>query len=93
MTTLARFGLFTGNVINPPAADGTLTGTDLVEGLPAWLIVVDGLTMMPAGSSLNRAGGASEGPVYAAAAISDVDRTSLSGVIMAGGSTADLGIA
>lgn len=97
-TTIARFGLFTGNVANPPASDGRLTGTHPVEGQPAWIILVDGVKFM-------RSGGADRNPdavattrapsdphSYAVTAVSDSDGRLLTGLLITGGSAAALGI-
>lgn len=55
-TTIVRFGLFTGNVSNPPAPDHTLTGSHPVAGEPAWVVVVEGVNVSPSGGG--RAGSA-----------------------------------
>ncbi len=51
--TVARFGLFSGNVENAPAPDGTLTGTHPVDLEPAWLIVFDGVDLRASGPLRN----------------------------------------
>ncbi len=51
--TIVRFGLFSGNVANPPAPDRTLTGSHPVEGEPAWLVVFDGIGLRESGAARN----------------------------------------
>jgi hypothetical protein len=51
--TIVRFGLFSGNVSNPPAPDGNLTGSHPVEGEPAWLVVFDGIRLRESGAARN----------------------------------------
>ena len=51
--TIVRFGLFSGAVANPPAPDRTLTGSYLVEGEPAWLVVFDGVRQREGGAARN----------------------------------------
>lgn len=51
--TIVRFGLFSGNVSDPPAPDGTLTGSHPVEGEPAWLVVFDGIRLREGGPARN----------------------------------------
>lgn len=47
--TIVRFGLFSGNVSDPPAPDRTLTGSHPVKGEPAWLVVFDGIRLLERG--------------------------------------------
>ena len=51
--TIVRFGLFSGNVANPPALDRTLTGSHPVDGEPAWLVVFDGIRLREGGAARN----------------------------------------
>lgn len=48
-SVVVRFGLFSGSVSNPPAPDHTLTGTNQVQAVPAWLVVIDGVQFSPSG--------------------------------------------
>jgi hypothetical protein len=66
IVTVARFGLFSGNPPNAPAPDGTLTGLHPVEREPAWLIVLDGVTL--------RSGGAARNPDAPSTSIPEVPR-------------------
>lgn len=98
-TTIARFGLFTGNVANPPASDGRLTGAHPVEGQPAWIILVDGVKFMRSGGADRNADAVpttrapSDPPdSYAVTAVSDSDGRLLTGLLITGGSGSALGI-
>ena len=94
--TIVRFGLFSGNVANPPAPDRTLTGSHPVEGEPAWLVVFDGIRMRESGAARNPDAppvdqGSTAPPVeqrrtgHGAAVISDSTAQLLSGYMTASG--------
>lgn len=94
--TIVRFGLFSGNVSNAPAPDGTLTGSRPVEGEPAWLVVFDGIRLREGGAARNPdappVDQGSTAPTveerrtgHAAAVISDSTARLLSGYTMASG--------
>ena len=94
--TIVRFGLFSGNVANPPAPDRTLTGSHPVEGEPAWLVVFDGIRLQESGAARNPDAlpvdaGSAAPPVeqrrigHGAAVISDSTAQLLSGYMTASG--------
>ncbi len=112
-TVMARFGLFTGNVLNPPAPDHALTGTHQVQQLPAWLILIDGVRSSPSGggtvdppamlgvspagaptvaTTVTTAAGDRIVTGYAVAVITDPEGGLLTGLTIAGGSVAELGV-
>ncbi len=94
--TIVRFGLFSGNVANPPAPDRTLAGSHPVEGEPAWLVVFDGIRLRESGAARNPDAppvdqGSTAPPVeqrrigHGAAVISDSTAQLLSGYMTASG--------
>jgi hypothetical protein len=94
-TTTVRFGLFRGNGPNPTGADHRLTGSHPVGPLPAWLILVDGIEVVPIGPSPPPGSSlAPRAPVrgYALAVFSDDDGRDLIGVEENSGSAASTGI-
>jgi len=90
-TTTLRFGLFSGNGPNPTLPDHHLTGSHPIGPLPAWIVLVDGIEMMPSGP-----GSVAGSPVvtrlpakgYALAVISDSDGSALTGLDAVGGASA-----
>jgi hypothetical protein len=93
--TIVRFGLFTGNAPNPNTPDGHLTGSHPIGAVPAWIIVVEGLELMPSGG----AGTPGSPPRtqttvagYALTVLSDEDGHNLTGWYETGGTAASTGI-
>jgi len=92
-TTTVRFGLFTGNGPNPsgPPPDHLLTGSHPIGPLPAWIILVDGIELVPSGGGFSPGG--SVVPVtpvrgYALTVVSDQDGHDLTGSYEVGGASA-----
>jgi hypothetical protein len=102
-TTRAFFGFFTGNAPNPNAPDGTLTGTHPIGPVPAWLFLVEGLTLEPGGAGSVSAGPgptptgppttAATGQGYAIAVLSDPVGQLLTGLSETGSGSGTTGIA
>jgi hypothetical protein len=87
-----RFGLFDGNVSNPPGAGGRLTGVHPVREEPAWMIVFDGIRLRSASAAIVSGGdgappGLPERTGYAVAVVSDATGALLSELTMTGGSS------
>lgn len=77
--TTVYFGLFSGSQPNPNAPDGTLTGVHQVAGIPAWMVIVDGVVMGPVGGPGQRA--VADAPAQTLRVIADADGTDLIGVL------------
>lgn len=87
--TIVRFGLFSGNVSNPPGPDGKLTGTHPLHEERAWLVVFDGIELRDGGGPAIPV----DGPTvptrtgYAVAIIGDDEGELLGGLMMTAGSS------